>query len=352
MTCRYSYSKRTVVFLFTLILCLTACSDSENLGNLDDTFFLRRANADMPVYVHGNGSEKVFLLLLHGGPGGAGLNYRAGTIKNEIEKKYAVVYYDQRGSGMSQGSYNKNGISVDIMVDDVLALVKVIKHKYGDDSRFFLMGHSWGGTLGTATLLKDQHLFKGWIEVDGAHNPSGLYYEYINLLTKTAHEQIAEGHHIEFWEKVLKDVQNVDQHKINLDDFYILNSTAHQGEVRLANDHVIYQANFDDGNAFLFKYNLITYFSNRFQTGDILSNKGMWKTLDFTSRLHEITIPSLLLWGKHDLVVPLKFGQEAFQKLGSTSKRLVVFENSAHSPMAMEGDDFAREVLQFMDAYK
>jgi hypothetical protein len=37
------------------------------------------------------------------------------------------------------------------------------------------MGHSWGGTLGPATLLKDQSDFLGWIDVDGAHNTKDIY---------------------------------------------------------------------------------------------------------------------------------------------------------------------------------
>jgi len=148
-------SKLTIISIILLLLSFFSCSKEEtNLSDLNETFFVRHKNADMPVHVHGNGSQKVFLIILHGGPGGNGLGYRVNTIRTEIEKNNAVVYFDQRGSGSSQGNYSEEDVSVDLMAEDVLALVKVIKDKYGDDSKLFLMGHSWGGFLGPAVLFK------------------------------------------------------------------------------------------------------------------------------------------------------------------------------------------------------
>jgi len=120
-----------------LVLNVFSCSKDEELADLSDSFFVRHKKADMPAYIYGNGSEKVFLITLHGGPGGVGLGFR-GDAFAKIEKACAVVYFDQRGSGMSQGSYSENELNIDIMADDVFALVKTIRHKYGNDSRFFI----------------------------------------------------------------------------------------------------------------------------------------------------------------------------------------------------------------------
>ena len=61
------------------------------------------------------------------------------------------------------------------------------------------MGHSWGGALGTATLLKDQNVFLGWVEIDGMHNPKGMYLEYIENFEAVATQQIEDGNSIDFW---------------------------------------------------------------------------------------------------------------------------------------------------------
>ncbi len=299
----------------------------------------------MPAYIHGNGSEKIFLIILHGGPGGIGLSYRTNTIKSDIEKECAVVYFDQRGSGMAQGSYSESGINIDIMAEDILALVKVIKFKYGSDSRFFLMGHSWGGTLGPATLLKDQSDFLGWIDVDGAHNPKGIYEAYIANFNRVASEQIEAGNDIAYWESVIDLVNNVAP-QYNADDIPKLNSEAFEAEAVLQDAGLI-NSDVESDNNTIFKYNLLTMFWNAQNTQSILDS-DLFQNIDFKERLSEITIPALVLWGKHDMVVPIQFAQDSYDNLGSSEKELVIFENSGHSPMSTEPDLFADKVIEFI----
>lgn len=339
-----------IVVLIVIVLSVFSCSKEEDLNDLSDTLFVRHKDADMPAYIYGNGSEKIFFIILHGGPGGIGLGYRGGTIKSEIEKACAVVYFDQRGSGMSQGSYSESGVSIDIMAEDVLALVKVIKHKYGSDSRFFLMGHSWGGTLGTATLLKDQDEFLGWIEVDGAHDPKGMYFEYIANFQRVASEQIDAGNSIDYWETVNDLIHDVNTTQYNEDDFFRMNRKAHNAEEVLIDDEVIHRNDFEAN--IIFDYNWLTTLWNTGNIQSILLDQGLWEDVSYTDRLSEITIPSLVLWGKHDMVVPPRFAQDAFDNLGSSVKRLVIFEKSGHSPMATEADLFAEEVIEFINQNK
>jgi pimeloyl-ACP methyl ester carboxylesterase len=335
-----------IIVLLIALSTVFSCSNDIDFSNLNDTIFVRHKNADMPAYIHGNGSEKVFLIILHGGPGGIGLSYRSRTIKSEIEKECAVVYFDQRGSGMSQGSYSDNGISIDIMAEDVLALVKVIKHKYGNDSRFFLMGHSWGGTLGPATLLKDQSDFLGWIDVDGAHNTQGIYQEYITNFDRVASEQIEAGNDIAYWESVINLINTVDS-EYNQDDVYRLNREAFDAESVL-HDSGLINGETDGDNSLIFNYTPLTILWNALNTQSILDS-DLFQNVNFTNRLSEITIPSLVLWGRHDMVVPIQFAQDSYDNLGSSDKELVIFENSGHSPMATEPDLFAEKVIDFIN---
>ena len=340
-------NKFKIALIIGIVLSAFSCSKGEDLSNLDDTIFVRHKNADMPAYIHGNSSEKVFLITLHGGPGGLGLGFR-GSAFNKIEKACAVVYFDQRGSGMSQGSYAENEINIDIMAEDVLALVKVMKHKYGSDSRFFLLGHSWGGTLGIATLLKDQNEFLGWIQVDGTHNPKDMYVEYKANFQRVADEQIELRNSIPFWESVNDLVLDVDT-TFNQNDISRLNSRAFEAEEKLVSDTIINKQDpFDDP---FFKYNLITAYWNIRNIQSIV-DPPIQGILSYTNRLPEITIPSLILWGKHDMVVPPKFAKEAFDNLGSSEKELVIFERSGHAPLLSEADLFAEEVISFIDQIK
>ena len=59
-----------IVLLLFSVLFIAACSNDHTLGNLDATVFVRLKDEDMPAYIWGNGMDKVFLITLHGGPGG------------------------------------------------------------------------------------------------------------------------------------------------------------------------------------------------------------------------------------------------------------------------------------------
>lgn len=341
---RNKYSK---ALLLIIISCsVFSCSKDENSSNLEDTIFVRHKDADMPAYIQGNGSDNVFLIMLHGGPGGIGLGYR-GAAFDRIEKTCAVVYFDQRGSGMAQGSYAEDEVNIDLMAEDILALVKVIKSKYGNSARFFLMGHSWGGALGPATLLKDQNDFLGWINVDGAHNGKGMYSEYISNFRRVASEQIEDENDIEYWNDVIDLTNNVAE-TYNKNDIRTLNIESFGAEDVLQDAGLINKQVESEYNTIL-NYNLLTMFWNQLKIQSVLDD-DLFENSDYTDRLSEITIPSLVLWGKHDMVVPIKFAQESFDNLGSREKELVIFENSGHSPMGTEPDLFAEEVIEFVNA--
>ncbi|MFK8164839.1 MAG: alpha/beta fold hydrolase [Lewinella sp.] len=341
-------NKLKTAIAVAVLFSIFSCSKEEiNLSNLDETIYVRHRQADMSAYVHGNASDKVFLIYLHGGPNGAGLEARINTMITEVEENNAVVYFDQRGSGNSQGNYSEEDLTIDIMADDVLALVKVLRTKYGDDAKFFLMGASWGGTLGPATLLKGQEAFLGWIDVAGAHSPKDLYPEYHIRLLEKANEQIAMGNSVSHWESVLELLQNVGS-DFSDEDFPKLNGISHASEEVLASDAVIDQRRLvrEDGTERGFAVR------NNTQTAITLSENGLWRDVSFTDRLPEITIPSLVLWGKHDLVVPTKFAQEAFDNLGAANKELFIFERSGHSPLESEPELFAEKVIEFINAYR
>lgn len=340
-----------IITTLLLVIGMWSCSKEEiDLNNLDETIYVRHKKADMPAYIYGNGSEKVFLVILHGGPGGHGLQYRSRSFRDEIEKNNAVVYFDQRGSGNSQGSYSEEDLSVDLMAEDVLALAKVIKARYGNDSKLFLMGHSWGGALGPAALIKDQGDFTAWIDVDGAHDPKGSYNNYKVVLKEMADTQIVLGNSVDYWQNVNTIVQSVGV-EYNTDDFFKLNGAALAGEEKLAEDGFINNEEADFGGNPQLNFITVKWNSNG-MTQLLAYKKGLWRDVSFTNRLSEITIPSLVLFGKHDIVVPALYAQEAFDNLGSADKEIFIFENSAHSPMTSEPDLFVDKVIDFINQHK
>ena len=154
---------RNSIYTLLAALCILSCGDVDLKQG--DVLYLRHKGADMPAHVYGNIPSKTFMILLHGGPGGNGLEYRGGRYVEDLEKEIAVVYWDQRGQGNSRGNGHQETLNMDLLLDDLDQLVVMLKHQYGDDINLFLYGHSWGGTYGTKYMMSEarQVQFNGWI---------------------------------------------------------------------------------------------------------------------------------------------------------------------------------------------
>jgi len=76
--------------------------------------------------------------------------------------------------------------------------------------------------------------------------------------------------------------------------------------------------------------------------------------MDISGQLQAITLPTLVLWGKHDGILPVPLAQDYYSKLGTpaTQKSVVIFDESAHAPMTEEPAKFANQVIGFVNRYK
>ena len=68
-------------------------------------------------------------------------------------------------------------------------------------------------------------------------------------------------------------------------------------------------------------------------------------TLD--NRLHALTQPTLVVWGRDDKLVPLRFGQRFHQEIANSQLRII--ENCGHLPQLECPNEFATAVLQFLN---
>jgi pimeloyl-ACP methyl ester carboxylesterase len=109
------------------------------LGGITQWIRVRGADASNPV-----------LLLMQQGPGLPIIN-EARRLEHllGLEKAFTVVYWDQRGTGLSSPSLRKNSnrfeISVARMVDDTVTLLDVLRDRFGGNT--FVTGFSFGATF-------------------------------------------------------------------------------------------------------------------------------------------------------------------------------------------------------------
>lgn len=120
------------------------------------------------VETYGKPSDPL-LVLIHGGPGG---DYRSLLpAKAMANEGFFVIFYDQRGTGLSQRvsrSQFEGEDAIQLMIED---LDQLIQHfKKSPSQKVFLMGHSWGAMLATAYINQNP------AEINGAvlAEPGGL----------------------------------------------------------------------------------------------------------------------------------------------------------------------------------
>ncbi len=348
--------KKIILLVFIIIVSTFLSCKKEN-QLLSDDFNVRHANADMPVYVHGNSTDRVFIIFLHGGPGDSGYQNRAGKAAEELEKRYVMVYWDQRGQGQAEGNFNSNDITINLMAEDLNAVVEVLKYKYGDDIKIFLLGHSWGGTLGTAFLLKNNYQSKitGWIEADGSHDFPKINRDDVKKFIDVGNQQIKLNNNKENWQNVVAWAKQIDTTNLDNKTIIDINNKAHQVEKYLLEDNVLQKEDAitmrDLG--ILYNQNTIMRIFSGYYT--FMGNNKFFNevvTNSFTNDLHKITIPCLFLWGKCDFVVPSTLAYDAYNRVSSAHKQIIIFDKSGHSPMLNQSSDFVDAVTNFVETYK
>ncbi|MDR0387748.1 MAG: alpha/beta hydrolase [Treponema sp.] len=340
--------KKYMTGVLVLVFILGSCGDQFLSSDYQDGdwFYLESKGAIMPVWVNGNKSSNIFILYLHGGPGQSAMGEKPMSGIPKLEQDYAVVYWDQRGSGISQGNVRPETLTIEQCVEDLWKLVHLIRYKY-DNPSLFLMGNSWGGTLGMVYLLDpaNQQYVSGWIDIDGEHNWENSIKLSAQWVQDRAMEKIMEGENAGRWQEELAWYANttpswdsgfVERHYENL---YDLNGITY---------------NFSLTINYLDYLNTPMTFSYPMNNNYIDKNFSLPTTLNLRPEMHKITVPTLILWGRHDGILPVEMAQTAFDSLGTNdnAKYKYIFENSAHTPHIEEQDAFVEKVRIFIKEYK
>lgn len=98
------------------------------------------------------------IVVLHGGPGG---DYRALLNCTQFANDgYYVVFYDQRGSGLSM-RHPREIYTVQLMIDDLDSVIAHYRRR--SDQKIFLLGQSWGAMLATAYVNEHPQAISGLV---------------------------------------------------------------------------------------------------------------------------------------------------------------------------------------------
>ena len=154
-------------FIFSPIMAENTANSIYELRHItingcEMTLLIRSENINNPV-----------LLYLHGGPGDSLIPFAEYATDNLI-KSCTVVYWDQRGTGLSYSNkIDKRTMNVEQFVKDTEAVTQYLKTVFSK-KKIFLLGHSWGSILGLLTIKSQPENYYAYIGVGQVINNDSL----------------------------------------------------------------------------------------------------------------------------------------------------------------------------------
>ncbi|MCX5744472.1 MAG: alpha/beta hydrolase [Proteobacteria bacterium] len=193
---------KVISIVLSSLLFVTACelADPGEAGNLvprtvtEDSSLpaLDLAGTRLHVETFGSPSNPA-LIFLHGGPGGdyrSLLRLRGQPGEPRLEDDYFLVFWDQRGTGLSQ-RHDAADINIDVYLSDLDAIIA----KFSPDRPPALIGHSWGGMYATAYLNQYPERVAAAVLLEPGPLTGALYSELKSEII-----------HLDFWSEWLSDL--------------------------------------------------------------------------------------------------------------------------------------------------
>ncbi|MEZ4848515.1 MAG: alpha/beta hydrolase [Bacteroidia bacterium] len=344
--------KSYLFFSITLLFLLSSCGNNLSLSpEANDRFHLEADGAYLPIMVRGNTSSNKILLYIQGGPGLNTLDFAYVDYpnwKNNIEKDYAVAYFDQRGLGNSQGNYSLDDINIDQFLKDIYQIVQLLQHRY-PDAEIYLMGHSWGGwmTYLYSYTFRENPLIKGAIALNAPFTTDQNDIRWTfrrDFLLNISEEFIAEGVKVDYWAEV----------KAWIELHPTLSTPEEQRQWNIyANGGVAefeaeVQIGVRDYAKVLFgsSYNVFPSLLD-INKADSVTRRLFRDARDINAldHLNQITVPILLVTGRYDDIAPPEELVYGIELIGSEVKRLEILPDAGHDSFINQPEMF-REILK------
>lgn len=138
--------------------------DGEPLaGGIAELTTVEIGGHDQAMMIRGRDAENPVLLYLTGGPGGADI----GAMRRDtgLEQDFVVVIWEERGAGKSYPSLDPTTtITPEQMIRDTIEVTNYLRQRF-DQDRIYLVGQSWGSTLGAMAVSEEPELYEAFVGV-------------------------------------------------------------------------------------------------------------------------------------------------------------------------------------------
>lgn len=300
---------------------------------VQESFIATLGGARQYVSVRGADRQNPILLFIHGGPASVELPL-SWSFQRPWEDFFTVVQWDQRAAGKS---FRLNDVAAigptlhpDRYRDDAIELIEQLRARYGK-RRIFILGHSWGSTVGLAVAAKRPDLLYAYVGmgqmIDFRENERASY--------KMVLSQARADHNL----AAIKELESIAPYPPPTGPLDIADTAV---ERKWSIYYGGLGAGRRDSDFYLHIGRLSPEYGEQdrrdWDASSAFTMKTLWPTLAGVSFqwLKRLDVPTFLFLGRHDTTTPSAIAAAWLHRLKAPAKSIVWFDNSAHLPMIEE----------------
>jgi pimeloyl-ACP methyl ester carboxylesterase len=287
------------------------------------------------IRIRGTSASRPVLLLMQQGPGLPIINEARGFSRRMgLEKDFTVVYWDQRGTGLSARSPD---ISAARMVDDTVSLLEVLLDRFGQKA--IVAGFSFGATFAAYAAARRPDLMAALVatgmDIDIPFAERHTYEFVLSTARRTGNrrairqlEGIGPPPHLD-----VKRFSTRARWAANFGGVTV--NATFNGLARMLLGSLLRSPDYSVADGI------------RALRGITASQAALLPQLagtDLIRTMPRLDVPIVMAQGRLDQVAPGHAAQRFHDGLTAPSKRLVWFEDSAHTPQYDEPAKF-RDLL-------
>ena len=354
------------LFLITFVIILTSRQyqasklkiTTEN--GIQESEYIQIGGTKQYILTRGEDTNNPIILFLHGGPGAQMSSYSY-YWQTELEEKYTIVQWDQRGCGRTYfkniNLQNQSQPSIDAMLSDLDELVDYLCEKYKKD-KVIIMGHSWGTLLGSLYIQQSPQKVAAYIGVGQVINTiegEKLAAEKAVELAGNYADQTTELDINETYNDFFANVNADTDENVDMKMYVKLKSI--EAKYLPCGENMSFFSEFWMGlsspymNSNSLKWYLLpmTDFDTFAETNISLYN-WFFQNGGVSLYDYEMTysVPTYYISGDCDWTTPYPLVIDYYEAINSPRKDMMIIHNAGHNSFNDKPDEFNKAVLQFL----
>ena len=313
-------------------------------NSISEKIFVEINGINQGMFIRGADSSNPLILFVHGGPAFPEY-FLFDKFKVNLEDKFTVCYWEQRGGGLSYNSDIKpESISFEQLKSDLVEVTKYLLKRF-NKTKLVLMAHSGGTTFGIQAAISNPELFYAYIGI-------------AQITNQTESEKLAFNY-------MLEEYKRLNNHKKTeeLKSFTISESVSETKRFykSLTRDESMHELGIGTMRNMNSVFNDVFLAVWRCRAYTLTEKLNYWRSKfffirktslidelfknDISKKYKKFEIPIIMISGKYDYTVNYSLSQNYFTKIDAPLKKFYLFDNSAHSPIFEEPEKFSKIIF-------